>query len=82
MPKLKVELAARGLKVSGLKAVLLERLQAALAEPAAVAAPATAPAATAAASIADALGSVPVVVRDGTGSSDSELGDLFKGMYD
>ena len=81
VPKLKAELASRGLKVSGLKAVLLERLQAALVEPAAAAAPATEPAATAA-SIADALGSAPVVVRDGTGSSDSELGDLFKGMYD
>ena len=83
VPKLKAELQSRGLKVSGLKAVLLERLQAALAEPAAAAAPGTEPATTAAAaSIADALGSAPVVVRDGTGSSDSELGDLFKGMYD
>ena len=88
VPKLKAELSELGLPTSGLKAVLLERLQAALAQPAAAAAPAApaaapaaGPAATAA-SAADAPGSAPVVVRDGTGRSGSELGDLFKGMYD
>eukprot|EP00964_Phaeocystis_antarctica_P056834 scaffold33574_cov67-Phaeocystis_antarctica.AAC.1 len=44
VPKLKAELTERGLETSGLKAVLLERLLAALVEPAVAAEPAAEPA--------------------------------------